>query len=218
MELEHVFEEKDLGVLIDTDLKFNEHINSKVKKANMMVGLIRRSFSFLDGALFKILFTTHVRPHLEYCQSVWSPHLKKDITIIENVQRRGTKLINGFKNLTYSERLTRLELPTLRFRRLRGDMIECFKHFNHYDKTSIPNTFKKKFRPGRKHQFELQRKFPKDGTRGVQSNSFYYRVETMWNNLPSEVVNAENINIFKNRLDDHWKDHPLRYDITNNQQ
>ena len=73
-ELEHVFEEKDLGVMIDSDMKFDQHISAKVKKANSIAGLIRRSFSFLDGLLFKQLFTTLVRPHLEYCQSVWSPH------------------------------------------------------------------------------------------------------------------------------------------------
>ena len=70
-ELEHVFEE--------------EHISSKVKKANSIMGLIRRSFSFLDCHLFKQLYITFVRPHLEYAQTVWAPHLMKYINIIENV-------------------------------------------------------------------------------------------------------------------------------------
>ena len=65
-ELEHVFVEKDLGVKGDSTLRFEEHISEKVKKANTMVGLIRRSFSFLDCELFKKLYTTFVRPHLEY--------------------------------------------------------------------------------------------------------------------------------------------------------
>ena len=51
-ELEHLFEEKDLGVIIDYDRKFEQHMSAKVKKANAIVGLIRRSFSYLDCALF----------------------------------------------------------------------------------------------------------------------------------------------------------------------
>ena len=80
-ELEHVFMQKDLGVIIDFDLKFEEHISAKVKVANAMVGLIRRSFSFLDGTLFRKLYTSFVRPHLEYAQVVWAPFLQKHINI-----------------------------------------------------------------------------------------------------------------------------------------
>ena len=122
-ELEHVFEEKDLEVLVDMELKFEEHISGKVKKANSIMGLIRRSFSYLDCDMFKRLYTTFVRPHLEYAQSVWSPHLIKQINIIENVQIRATKLVDGLSELDYPERLRKLDLPTLVFRRARGDMI-----------------------------------------------------------------------------------------------
>ena len=69
LELEHVFEEKDLGVIVDSDMKFDQHMHSMVQKANSIIGLIRRSFSFLDELLFKQLYTTFVRPHLEYCQA-----------------------------------------------------------------------------------------------------------------------------------------------------
>ena len=65
-ELEHVFEEKDLGLTFESDLKIDEHISAKVRKANAIVGLIRRTFSFLDCRMFKKLYTTFVRPHLEY--------------------------------------------------------------------------------------------------------------------------------------------------------
>ena len=92
--------------------------------------------------------------------------------------------------------------------------LECYKHLRCYDKASLPDVFQLKVRPGRKHNLELQRKFPKDGIRSQQSNSFYYHVETQWNNLPSEVVNAKNTNTFKNELDRHWKNHPLRFEYT----
>ena len=74
-ELEHVFEQKDLGVTIDSELTFEEHISAKIRVTNAIVGLIRRSFTFLDGIMFKRLYAAFVRPHLEYGQSVW-PHTK----------------------------------------------------------------------------------------------------------------------------------------------
>ena len=68
------FEENDLGVLIEADLSFEEHISAKVRKANAIVGLIRRSFSFLDCKSFVKIFTAFVRPRLEYAQSFWASH------------------------------------------------------------------------------------------------------------------------------------------------
>ena len=210
-ELEHVFEEKDLGVTIDSELKFEEHMSAKVKKANSIVGLIRRSFSFLDCALFKTLFITFVRPHLEYAQAVWAPHLRKHINMIENVQIRATKLVDGLGKLDYPERLKKLELPTLAYRRARGDMIELYKHFHKYDKSTLPHTFQPRNRISRKHNFQLVWKMPKDGIRGLQTNSFYYRTTQIWNDLPKEVVHVTNINSFKNMLDKTWTNYPIKY-------
>ena len=65
-EIEHVFTEKDLGITIDSELKYDEHISNKIKIANGIVGLMRRSFSYLDPESFKKLFCAFVRPHLEY--------------------------------------------------------------------------------------------------------------------------------------------------------
>ena len=62
-EIEHVDQEKDLGVILEPNLSFAEHISTKVKVANSLVGTIRRSFSFLDAKSFKILFTSYVRPY-----------------------------------------------------------------------------------------------------------------------------------------------------------
>ena len=130
-DIEHVDVEKDLGIIIDEEMTFEEHICTKVRIANALVGNIRRAFTFLDGQVLKKLYTSLVRPHLEYGQAIWSPFLMKYIDKIERVQERATKLINGYGNLSYTERLKLLDLPTLRFRRLRGDLIEMYKHFLH---------------------------------------------------------------------------------------
>ena len=65
--------------------------------------------------------------HLEYATAVWSPHLIKHIDDLENVQPRATKQIPNFSSLSYVERLKKLHLPTLSYRRIRGDLIQVYK-------------------------------------------------------------------------------------------
>ena len=74
--------------------------------------------------MFTQLYKTIVRSHMEYAHAVWNPYMKSQIRDIEAVQRRATKQVPGLKDLSYEERLQKLNLPTLKFRRLRGDMIE----------------------------------------------------------------------------------------------
>ena len=212
-ELDHVFEEKDLGVIIDMELTFEEHMSSKIKKANGIMGLIRRTFSYLDSTTFKKLYTSFVRPHLEYAQPVWSPHFRKHIKMLENVQIRATKLVDGMKNKEYSARLKELDLPTLLHRRERGDMIQVWKHFHTYDQSTLPSNFKTSPRTNRKHRYQLTWNRPKDGAHGCQSNSFYFRTTNTWNNLPPKVVEAKNIDTFKSRLDETWTNHLTKYTI-----
>jgi len=119
--------EKDLGILIDNELSFTEHINMVTKKANGIMAVIRRSFICIDYKCFNLLYKSLVRPHLEYGVTAWFPYKMKDIEAVEKVQKRATKQVKQLKHLHYSERLTRLNLPTLRYRRHRGDMIEVYK-------------------------------------------------------------------------------------------
>ena len=126
-ELEHSDVEKDLGVYIDKKLKFDSHISTKINKANNTLGAIRRSFTYLDSTILLRLYTSLIRPQLEYANPVWSPRYKRDISNLENVQKRATKLIPELREMPYKERLKKLKLPTLVYRRLRGDMIEVYK-------------------------------------------------------------------------------------------
>ena len=75
------------------------------------------------------LYKAIVIPDLEYCMQAWNPYLRKDIELLEKIQRRATKLIPGLKDLRYEER----GLTTLETRRLRGDQIEVFKILNRYE-------------------------------------------------------------------------------------
>jgi len=117
--LEVISEENDLGVWMDNRLKFSTHIGHAVAKGNPVLGLMKRSFVHRDSDIIKRLFTALVRPHLEYANGVCHPRLKKDIEQLEKVQRRANKLVTGFSNMSYENRLKAMKLPSLVYRRYR---------------------------------------------------------------------------------------------------
>jgi len=203
--------EKDLGVHIDDKLKFKQDINIRAKKANQIVGTIRRTFDHLDNNMFCKLFKSLVRPHLEYGAAIWNPQYMTDITTLEQVQRRATKLLPGFSNLTYEQRLRELDLPSLRFRRTRGDMIEIYKLFNVYDSTTGSILTPANERRTRGNSLKL---FKQRAASNRRKNFLSIRAAENWNNLPENVVAAPSLNSFKNRLDKYWRKHPQRYDWT----
>ena len=130
---------------------------------------------------------------------------------IENVPRRATKSNNGFKNFSYQDRLSRLNLPTFGFRRLRNDMIEIYKHFEVYDKEITP-TSQQRTRPSRSHNRMLISPIAREGVQGVQHNPFYYQSVTTWNNLPKDIPVAPSVYSFKRQLGMvAWKDNLLKY-------
>ena len=133
--------------------------------------------------------------------------------MLENVQIRATKLVDGMKNMEYSERLKNLNLPTLLYRRECGDLIHVWKHFNTYETSTISSNFKMNPRTSRKHRYQLTWNRSKDGFHGVQTNSFYFRTASIWNSLPADVAEANNIEMFKNKLDEAWYNHPTKYTI-----
>ena len=97
-----------------------------IAKANQRVGIIRRTFTKLNKDSFKILYKSLVRPILEYCSVIWFPLFKSEAVEIEKVQRRATKLIPGFKDLPYSDRLKALNITTLAYRRKRADILQIY--------------------------------------------------------------------------------------------
>ena len=91
IELERTSSMKDLGVIIDCKLKFQDHIKQKINKANSMLGIIRRNFKEMDVDSFVCLYKVFVRRHLEYAESVWNPQYMYLIDDLEKVQKQATK-------------------------------------------------------------------------------------------------------------------------------
>ena len=86
-----------------------------------------KTFASIDSITFLALYTTLVRPHLEYGNVVWGPTYSTDCIVVERLQRRATRLVSSIRHLTYIERLESLGLPSLHYRRKRGDMIQVYK-------------------------------------------------------------------------------------------
>ena len=212
LQLENNNCEKDIGVQIDSNLDFDSHILAAVKKANSRMGVIRRTFTTLDKDIFPVLFKAIVRPHLEYASPVWNPYQKRQIKIIEDVQRRSTKLLPKMSELSYEERLRELDLPTLVYRRARGDMIETYKLLTGKYDISLPTflILSTHQHYTRGHHLKLQHRHSK-----LELRKHFYsnRVTTMWNDLPKTVINAKTIKEFEKQLDLFWKDQPFKFDF-----
>ena len=84
---------------MDKDLRFSQHIETQINKANRLLGLIRRFYEHLDAESMQLLFVALVQPHLEFGNVVWSPRLEKDKKLVEGVQCRA--IILGLKDLMY---------------------------------------------------------------------------------------------------------------------
>jgi len=207
--LEHVEAMKDLGVKFDSKLKFSDHINEKINKAYGTLGLIKRNFKFLSEECFVTLYKTMVRSHLEYAQGVWSPHLVGHIKHIEKVQMRATKLIARIKDLSYSERLKELKLPTLKYRRFRGDMIELYKMITGIYNKDVSLDLEYATSNLRGNRYKL---FQGQLHSNLRKFSFSNRVIHLWNGLPDAVVAVDNLNCFKHALDKFWSHQEVKFD------
>ena len=133
---------------------------------------------------------------------MWHPRFQKEVVKLEKVQRRATKMVYGLTNKPYEKRLQLLNLPTLVYRRYRGDMIEVFKYLNGRVKITSAEFLPRAPPSARRgHDLKLQKRrcFTQ-----CRSNFFSFRVVNSWNHLPNEVVSSPSLNVFKGRLDKYW--------------
>ena len=157
----------------------------------------------MDKEIFLKLYKALIRPILEYGQAVWYPHLKRQQLLLENVQRRATKIVKCISHLPYSERLVYLGLPSLNYRRIRGDMIQVYnilmKNKNGMSENNSDNILKlSETHCTRGHNAKLYKDTVMTTCRKF---SFSQRVTNTWNHLSTDTVNAQNVNTFKNLLD-----------------
>ena len=122
-----VTQEKDLGVIVDCQLKFQSHTEKIVASANHALGTMKRTFTTRSPRIITKLYKSLVRPRLETGTSIASPFYKVDKDMIEKVQRSATKIVDGCQHLPYPMRLQTLNLCCMTYQRKMGDMINTYK-------------------------------------------------------------------------------------------
>jgi ribonucleases P/MRP protein subunit RPP40 len=203
--------ERDLGIQIKHNLKWDDHVDIAASKANRTLGMLRKTFKCWDVKMVKILYTTYVRPHLEYASAAWFPN-EAGKKRLESVQSRATMLVHQLRQLSYDERLLQLGLTTLAERRKRGDAIQLFKTIT--GSNTINWLYPIQLNPilsqeGPAGNLRRENPFIKQRTSTIQRESFFTnRTIDTWNGLSDHVRSATTTNGFKKRYDDFMSSKP----------
>ena len=199
-------EERDIGVIINKNLKPSKQCEAAANRARAVLNQISRTFHYRDQCVFKRLYVTYVRPHLEFSVPAWSPTLAQDISILESVQTKAVNMISGLKGNTYNEKLQQLGIQSLETRRNRFDLIQVYKIINNLVDVNSSQWFQKTSEVSTRstrqatdpNALVIQR------TRTLNRQSFFsIRAAESWNTLPAKIKSAATLQQFKNKLDEH---------------
>lgn len=194
--IEEVTSHEDLGIVVQDDLKSSHHVAKIVKKANAVLGQVRRSFSVRRPEVVVDIYKAFVRPHLEFIAPVWNPWLRKDVALIEGVQRRAIRLISNMTG-TYEERLSQLGMTTLETRRRRGDAIQVFKLMKGMDDLDFRELFSHITHGIYTRQMSSNHLTIPHSNLELHRHFFTSRAARLWNDLPQAAKDCQTINSFK---------------------
>ena len=169
-----------------------------VNRANRLVGLIKRAFPYLDEETLLVLYKTLIRPIRDYGNTIWFPTLKEDIRAIESVQRKLTQILPELSHISYEERLHKLNLTTLNYRRHRMDMTQTFKIINKIGDIKMEGLFEFSDSITGGHSLKLKKSRV---LKSFKMNSFSIRAIDKWNNITDDIVNSSTVFSFNTMYD-----------------
>ena len=191
---------KDLGILVDKDLKWSYHIATITTSATQLAGWVMRVFKNRTKEVILTLYKSLIRPKLEYGCVVWNPHLISDIAKLEAVQRTITFKIENMSNYNYWERLKHLDLYSMQRRRERYICIHMYKIFTGLLPNNINLSFYETYRHGpRCRRKKLTSKYHSVNT--LRTSSFSDVGASLFNILPRKLKAAKTLETFKAKLD-----------------
>ena len=164
-----------------------------------ILGYIKRSVDSGQREAILSLYSALLRHHLEYCVQLWSPQYRKDMDLLEKIQKRATKMMRGLKHLSCEDRQRELSLFSLQKRRFRGDLTATFQYLKDAYMKDDENLFSKACCDRTKSSgFKLgEARFRLD----IRTKFFMVRVVKLWNGLHGEVVKGPSLETLKARMD-----------------
>ena len=162
--------------------------------------MLFRAFKTCDIVPLIAAYKSYILPIADYCSSVWSPYLIGDIYAIESIQRTFTRKINGMKNIAYTDRLKILNLPSLELRRLRADLLMCFKIINGLVAGDLVNYGMILANLNSNTRGHRQKLFIDHTKIEVRKHFFANRIARPWNSLPADLIDSDSIFTFKRGL------------------
>ena len=191
-------QQRDLGIIITKDLKWQKQNEKSFKTGNSVLGFIARNFRYKNKELILPFYKSLVRPHLEHLFI----YLRRDIDKIEKIQRRATKMIPENRNHSYHQRIHDLDLISLVQRTLRGQIIEVVKYLNTFTIASVIGLFDSVLNDRiRNNGAKL---IVKHFNTSVAEHFYEIKITSTGTAQPREVVSSRTVNSFKNSLDKHW--------------
>jgi len=189
-----------LSVLLTRDLRWTSHIQTTTSKAFKLIRQLHKAFPSPDSQTVKQLYTSLIRPLIEYASVACPPTTTANTNLLERVQRRALKW-GRLRNKRYPARLSALGLQTVTDRRKRGDCIQMFKHFSNLQPIPWSNTLVVPERATRGHTRKYRAENATHHTCASRFDFLPNRIAAWWNQLPDLVVKAETVNAFKNTYD-----------------